>query len=147
MSLVLSNKIATKPSIAGNPRKYNVDAAKLAQGGAFATVDINLATLPKGTVFKTGRIKHNAAVTVSTGTQTTTTAQLFFNGVALAGGTLDVKAAPSNTGLVTDLTGSGAGSNVAGNILMMRVTITGGALLNAVNAGSIDAWIDYNVML
>lgn len=142
----LTNPIINQPSIsASQKRKYTVTAADIAAGGAFTTVDITLDTLPAGSVLFANRIKHSVAV-AGTGFSAST-ARLVFGTTSLGAGALNVFQAPGTT----DGTHSIAGTTpVAGDMedattLKMTVTSTGGNL-SAATAGSIDAYISYDIL-
>lgn len=148
MSLVIDNN-ALAQGQPGNPREYVVDAAKIAEGGAFTTTDINLADLPAGAVVNATRVKHSESVTDGdVGTISAATARVYFNANAMGSGTLDVFAAPGSTPgthYITDVTGSGAGKIDDVNVLMLRVTTTG-ANLSTVTTGKISVWVDYTIL-
>lgn len=144
MSLV-NSAVSAASITAGQKRKYTVAVADLVAGGAFTTVDINLDTLPAGSVHLASRIKHTASVVGPS--ISASTARLYFNAVALGAGALDVFAAPGTTDGTHSITSVTpvAGDTEATNVFMMRVTSTG-ANLSVATAGSIDAAIEYAVV-
>lgn len=125
--------------------KYSVRLGDLIAGGAFTTMDVILARFPAGAMLQRSRIKHSESVA---GTSfSAATARLYFGpsgGLnALGAGALDVFAATGSTDGTHSITST---TQVAGdledeNLLVMRVTSTGGNLA-AATAGIIDAVAD-----
>ncbi len=145
MSLVNSAINPNAISSASQKAKWRVTTADIAAGGAFTTVDINLASLPAGAIHLASRIKHSAAVVGPS--ISASTARLYFNTTALGSGALDIFAAPGTTDgthLITSITNV-AGSTAAANVVMMRVTSTG-ANLSVATAGAVDATMEYTVL-
>lgn len=152
MSLVnnLINKVI--PMSTGSMRKkYTVTAADIAKLGAFTTGDIILDVLPAGSIVTTARIKHSVAVAGAAGPITASTARLMLGATALNAAALDVYAAVNTTDstTVTGLTNVISPNALdATTNLVMRITETGATTgLSDVTAGTIDAWVDYKVLL
>lgn len=153
MSLV--NNIKGIPTISnaagGQRKKYTVSLADIQGLGAFTTGDVIIDVLPPGSIVTTSRIKHSASVAGAAGPISAATARLMFGATALGAGAIDVYAAPSTTdstsvtGLTNVISPSALGSNTN---LVMRITQTGATTgFTDVTAGSIDAWVDWKVML
>ena len=140
----LTNNLINKPQISsdGQHREYIVTQADLIAGGAFTTVDIILETFPAGAYLDESRIKH--LVSVAGTSITAATARLYFGPsgglTAVGSGALDVFQAPGTTDGTHSISST---TKIAGdvedpNLLVMRVTTTGGNL-SAVTAGKIEA--------
>ena len=143
----LTNNILNPPTISGKSfnKKFTVGLQDIKNGGAFTTVDIKLADLPIGSIVTLNRVKHSTAV-AGTGFSAAT-ARLKFNGTALGGAALDVFAAPGTTVDTHEKTGTTAVKGKLDDVtpLYMTVTSTGGDL-SAATAGSIDAFVEWEVL-
>lgn len=142
--MALTNTLIATPSVSGsgNRRKYTVSAAEMAALGAFTTGIITLATLPAGTVLNMARIKHSTAVNIAT----SLSARLYFT-TDLGAGALDVFAAVGTTvgtHEIIDVTPR-VGLISGTNLLQMKFT-NGGANMSTITVGSIDAWVDWDVL-
>lgn len=142
--MALINPLVAKPSYSGigNRLKYTVSAAEMAALGAFTTGQITLATLPAGTILNRARIKHSTAVNIAT----SLSARLYFT-TDLGSGALDVFAAVGTTvgtHEITDVTPR-VGLISGTNDLLLKFT-NGGGNMSTITAGSIDIWIDYEVL-
>jgi hypothetical protein len=130
-------------STSGYPKRYYVvDYKDLQAGGAFTTVDIILDTFPPATDLVTSRIKHTTSVAGTSFSASTARIAYGASGaLTLAGtGALDVFAAVGTTEGTHSInqTTIVPGDTEASNLLVMRVTSTGGNL-SAATAGEIHA--------